>query len=166
MNRISVLERPQSHDGDAAVTTVAGLSTVGRLADDVLSDILKSDAGIATLADSVAIHLAAKAFKAAAVTVQAPVGIWNRSDLADTLRRMAPRSVDSGSVARDDSSPDEWAERLNEIATALEATASGNESPDQRRLVVREFESMAQGTLNAAWSTVHSQAYSSTWLTT
>jgi poly(3-hydroxybutyrate) depolymerase len=166
MNRISVLDRPQSHDGDAAVTTVAGLSTVGRLADDVLSDILKADAGIAPLADSVAMRLAAEAFKAAAAAVQAPVRIWNRSDLADALRRMAPGSTDSRSVARDDSSQDEWAERLNEIASALEATASGNESPDQRRLVVSEFESMAQGTLNAAWSTVHSQAYSSTWLTT
>lgn len=160
----AVLDGSTIHESDVDVRSVAQLSAVGTLADEVLADLIKADAGVLPTSESSAIRRASDLFSSAVQVAQSPASLWTPSGLADALRKMsAPAGVGPASVASSDNAG--WLEWLKRVASALASAVVGEADRNDLDLLRVDFTAIAAGTMDATQDALRSRLYSASWLT-
>jgi hypothetical protein len=160
MSTVHVADR--AFDSEIDVRFVGQMSSIGALADDVISDMIRAEAGIRPLRLSVALREIEKVLHQAAPDHSSSV--WDQSPTSEALRRLVPgglRTVDDGEPVGDEARGDElWHWFNSAVADALEGSAT----PTELRRLRQYFKAIAAITMDAAHVTMQNRNTATSWL--
>lgn len=164
MTIAAVLDGAVVHNGDIDISYVVQLSSVGALADEVLADLIKAEARLASTNDSAAIQRAYELFEATLNAADNPASLRARVGLSDALRRMS--AVPHGSTEQASrQSSGAWLDSLKAAHQALRSAVHGQLQPRENDLLKAYFNGIAAGTMDATLGAVHPRSSASSWLT-
>jgi hypothetical protein len=165
MSVTEVLDRGSLQDGDVNVRIVGQLSAIGALADQVLADLIRAEAGLMAVQSSNAIANAAQLFRNAATATARPANLWQRTDLTEALRRMTSGPVLNEVTTLPKGTDGSFIDHLEGLASALTAAYEGRSTDDDLQRIRTEFTSIATATMDATLIALRNRQYSTSWLT-
>lgn len=153
------------HEVDADARRVGQLSAVGSLADEVLADLIKIRAGLATVGDSQALASAASLFAEAVKALDVVATVGTPLGYVADLQRMAAKHAWTRTASVASESNNQWRAGLENISDALGAVLDDRAGTAEIAFLHDEFMQIAAGTMDASYHVLHDRGTSGSWLT-
>ena len=160
MSTVHVVDR--AFDSEIDVRLVGQMSAIGALVDDVISDMIRADAGLMQLRESVALKETQSVLRRAAPDHSASV--WDQSPTSDAFRRLVPEGLRSVDEDQQDDSEANGAELWTWMTKAIADALEGSASPKQLDRLRHYFKAIAAITMDAAQTTMQGRNAATSWL--
>ncbi|HWK20561.1 MAG TPA: hypothetical protein VNR37_07330 [Microbacteriaceae bacterium] len=158
MGAANILDRAQDSEND--FRGISQLTQVGALADDVVGDLIRVDAGLISGSESAAIRGAADLFASVAESGNPATGFWGPERLSDTLRLVAGvESLQQGDLPSEDVLG--WAAA---VAADLRTILGDHADHAVVERLEQQFGAIATATLAASADALRQRGYATSWL--